>query len=118
MSAAEWIAVGLLGGVASVARYVLAGVITAAAPGEFPLGTLVVNLAGSFVLGLLAGLHVHGSELVLLGTATLGSFTTFSTWMLETERLARYERLTAAAVNVSASLACGVAAVALGRLVG
>ena len=118
MSPLEWIVAGLLGGIASVARYLLGGLITAAAPGEFPLGTLAVNLSGAFALGLLIGLGLHGSTLILLGTAALGAFTTFSTWMLETERLARYERARAAAINISASLICGVAAVALGRLVG
>jgi CrcB protein len=61
---------------------------------------------------------VRGTALVLLGTATLGAFTTFSTWMLESDRLGRYERLRPATVNVAASLGAGVAAVALGRLLG
>ena len=52
--------------------------------GEFPLGTLVVNVSGCLLLGLLSGLHVSSQAMTLLGTATLGSYTTFSTWMLET----------------------------------
>lgn len=118
MSALAWIAVGVLGGCASVARYILGGAVTAAGGGAFPLGTLAVNLLGAFALGLLVGLGVHGTALILTGTATLGAFTTFSTWMLETERLARYERRALAASNLAVSLLAGVGAVALGRLVG
>jgi CrcB protein len=118
VSAPVWIAVGLLGGAASVARYLLGGIVTAAARSSFPLGTLLVNVSGALALGVLIGLRVHGTALVLLGTATLGAFTTFSTWMLESDRLGRYERLRPATVNVAASLGAGVAAVALGRLLG
>ena len=118
MSAPVWIAVGLLGGAASVARYLLGAIVTAAARSSFPLGTLLVNVSGALALGVLIGLRVHGTALVLLGTATLGAFTTFSTWMLESDRLGRYERLRPATVNVAASLGAGVAAVALGRLLG
>jgi CrcB protein len=118
MSAPAWIAVGLLGGLASVARYLLGGVVTAAGRSSFPLGTFLVNVSGALALGLLVGLRVHGTALVLAGTATLGAFTTFSTWMLESDRLGRYERLRPAALNLVASLVAGVAAVALGRLVG
>ena len=118
MSAPVWIAVGLLGGAASVARYLLGGIVTAAARSSFPLGTLLVNVSGALALGVLIGLRVHGTALVLLSAATLGAFTTFSTWMLESDRLGRYERLRPATANVAASLGAGVAAVALGRLLG
>ena len=91
MSAPAWIAVGLLGGAASVARYLLGGIVTAAGRASFPLGTLAVNVSGALALGMLIGLRVHGTALVLLGTAMLGAFTTFSTWMLESDRLGRYE---------------------------
>lgn len=118
MSAPAWIAVGLLGGAASVARYLLGGIVTAAGRASFPLGTFAVNVSGALALGVLIGLRVHGTALVLLGTATLGAFTTFSTWMLESDRLGRYQRIRPATVNVVASLVAGVAAVALGRLLG
>jgi CrcB protein len=113
-----WIAVGLLGGSASVARSLLSGLVTAAPRTSFPLGTLVVNVSGALALGLLVGLRVHGTALVLLGTATLGTFTTFSTWMLESHRLGGGKRIGPAAINLGASLAMGLAAVFLGRLVG
>ena len=118
MSAPVWIAVGLVGGGASVARYLLGDSVAAATRTAFPLGTLAVNVSGALALGLLVGLRVHGTAFVLLGTALLGTFTTFSTWMLESERLARSQRVWLAAINLVASLVAGVGAIALGRLVG
>ena len=82
-----WIGVGLLGALGAHLRFSLAGAIAARRPGQFPLGTFVVNLTGGFMLGLLVGLSVTGDALLLLGTGVLGSYTTFSTWMVEAERL-------------------------------
>jgi CrcB protein len=107
-----WLGVAALGGLASIARFLVHGLLGGR---RFPFGTLLVNLSGSFVLGLLVGAALHGDGYLLAGTAALGSYTTFSTWMLDSERLARESRLVAAGVNVSASLALGVAAAALGR---
>jgi fluoride exporter len=92
--------------------------VSSMSDGNLPLGVLVVNVSGSLLLGLLSGLAVGGTLLVLAGTATLGSYTTFSTWMFETQRLAEASRLRAAIANVLVSLLLGLAAVALGRTVG
>jgi CrcB protein len=118
MSAWTWAAVALLGGAGAGARFLLDAFISARARGDLPLGTLAVNASGSLLLGLLAGLSVSGDALVLAGTATLGSYTTFSTWMLETQRLAEDARARVAAANVLLSLLVGVGAAALGRSVG
>jgi CrcB protein len=118
MSPWTWIGIALLGGVGACARFLLIALIATRHSGNLPLGVLAVNVSGSLLLGLLAGLGVSGNLLVLTGTATLGSYTTFSTWMLETQRLAEYGRVRAAALNVVGSVALGVAAVAIGRTVG
>ncbi len=118
MSAWTWLGVALLGGVGASARFLLDSLVSARARGDFPLGTLVVNASGSLLLGLLAGLTVTGDALVLAGTATLGSYTTFSTWMFETQRLAEDARPRLAVVNVLLSLFVGVGAAALGRSIG
>jgi CrcB protein len=107
--------VALLGGVGSCARFLLDGAIAGRA---FPLGTLVVNVTGAFALGALAGVGVKSDANLLAGTATLGSYTTFSTWMFETQRPAEEGRTGAAAANLLVSLALGLAAAALGRVVG
>jgi fluoride exporter len=114
-----WCAVGLLGGCGALARFLLDGIVSErGAAGRFPLGTLAVNLSGSVLLGLLAGATLHGDALLLAGTATLGSYTTFSTWMFESHRLAEDGEWPVLAANVAGSLALGLAGVALGRLIG
>ncbi len=118
MSAWVWAGVALLGGGGAIARFLLDGAIGRRAGGGFPLGTLVVNLSGALALGLLTGLALTGNALVLAGTATLGSYTTFSTWMLESQRLAEDVEVPLALLNVALSLAAGVGAAALGRLLG
>ncbi len=117
MSAWSWLGVALLGGVGANARFLVHTVVAARTGGAFPFGTLVVNASGSFLLGLLAGLSLSGSALVLAGTATLGSYTTFSTWMLETWRLGDGGRRGLALANVLVSVGLGLGAVAVGRLI-
>ena len=117
MSAGVWVGVTLLGGIGAIARFLVGSLVSARVTSELPLGTFVVNTTGSLLLGLLTGLAVTGNLLVLAGAATLGSYTTFSTWMLETHRLAEGAKVPAAIVNVLASLAVGIAAVALGRAI-
>ena len=118
MTAAVWIGVGLVSGVGALLRFCVHTAVQRRAGTVFPLGTLAVNVAGSLVLGLLHGLGATGEEILLLGTALLGSFTTFSTWMLETEGLREGREGGMAAANVGISLALGLAAVALGWAVG
>jgi fluoride exporter len=115
---ALWAGVGVLGGLAAIARFLLDGVVSAGGSGRFPLGTLVVNLSGSIVLGVLVGVALSGDAYLLAGTAVIGSYTTFSTWMLESHRLAEDGRRWLPALNVVASLVLGVGAAALGRLIG
>jgi fluoride exporter len=109
---------GALGALGAIARLLVEDVVSSRLPLAFPVGTLAVNLSGTFLLGLLAGLALTGDALVLAGGATLGSYTTFSTWMLETHSLAEDGRWTAAAANVLVSIAMGLGAVILGRTLG
>jgi fluoride exporter len=112
-----WTAVAVLGGIGALLRFALDGAVSERAGSEFPWGTLAVNLSGAFALGLLAGVALHGDALLLAGTAALGSYTTFSTWVFEAHRLGEDGELALAAINVAASLTAGVAAAALGRLI-
>ncbi|HEY2719172.1 MAG TPA: fluoride efflux transporter CrcB [Solirubrobacteraceae bacterium] len=118
MSAWAWLGVALLGGVGANARFLTHTLVAARFGEQLPLGTLIINASGSLLLGLLSGLALSGDALVLAGTATLGSYTTFSTWMLDTHRLAESARRGPAILNVLISLALGLGAVALGRLIG
>jgi fluoride exporter len=113
-----WGGVGLLGGVGAVARYLLDALVSVRRPGRFPLGTLLVNLSGAVVLGLLSGFALSGDAYLLAGTALIGSYTTFSTWMLESQRLGEDGRRRLLVANVVLSLALGIAAALLGRALG
>lgn len=118
MSFGLWAAVAGVGGVGAVGRFLLDGAVVRRLGRGFPFGTLVVNLSGAFVLGLLTGLALPAHALLIAGTATIGSFTTFSTWMLESDRLSEEGALRAAAVNLVVSLVVGVFAAWLGRWIG
>jgi fluoride exporter len=118
MNVLIWVAVALIGGAGSVARFLLDGAISAAAGRDFPYGTMVVNLSGAVILGLLTGLALGHDEALLAGTGAVGSYTTFSSWMVETQRLAVERQHRKAVLNVVVGLVLGVAAAAAGRLIG
>ena len=118
MSLLLWAGVVLIGGTGSVVRFLADGLVAASAGRGFPHGTFVVNISGAAILGLLSGLALGPDQALLAGTAAVGSYTTFSTWMLETQRLAEDRQHLKAVVNVVASLVAGVAAAALGRAIG
>jgi CrcB protein len=111
-------AVCLLGGIGSVLRFLLDGGLSARVEGPFPAGTLAVNLSGSLLLGVLVGAGLSGDGLHLLAIGLIGGFTTFSTWMFESQRLTESGLGRTAAVNVAASLLLGFAAVWLGLELG
>jgi CrcB protein len=83
--------------------------------GVFPLGTMVVNVSGSFGLGLLAGLAHEPYE--ILGTGLVGAYTTFSTFSFETLQLLEAGEGRSALINVVASVAAGTLAAAAGLAV-
>jgi CrcB protein len=118
VSAAAWIGVAVCGAAGALARFHLDAFVQRRATSDFPLGTLAVNLTGSFLLGLLTGLDVASDTMLVLGTGFLGSYTTFSTWMLETERLAEDGESRLALANLAASLAAGLAIAAAGWAIG
>jgi CrcB protein len=118
VSAPGWIAVGLLGGVAAGARFAIDAEITARARSPFPFGILAVNLGGALALGIVAGAALHGEALAIVAGGGIGSFTTFSTWILDSHRLRGAGRGDLALLNVGLSLVAGFAAVALGHLLG
>ena len=82
----------------------------------FPWGTLTVNVVGSFVLGLLAGLPASASVAALAGTGFCGTLTTYSTFSYETLRLAQTGARFYAAMNAVASIVAGLGAASIGLL--
>jgi fluoride exporter len=116
-----WIALG--GAAGAVSRYVVDDVVTRATGASFPFGTLVINLSGSFAVGILFALVTERSVLpadirapVMIGF--LGAYTTFSTWMLESWRLAETGTMTLAVANIAGSVVLGLVAVFAGIAVG
>jgi CrcB protein len=119
VSALVWTGVVVIGGLGSVLRFLVDGAVSSRLERrDFPFGTLVVNISGAAILGLLTGLALGDTAALLAGTAAVGSYTTFSTWMLETQRLAEEREVRSAAINVIASLALGIAAAAVGKAIG
>jgi CrcB protein len=94
-------------------------------PAVFPVGTLVVNATGSFVLGLLAAVLTrpnaearHNLAWLLLGVGFCGGYTTFSTFSLDTIALLETRGGIVALVNVVASVSAGLIGVVAGMLLG
>ncbi len=118
MKSVMLVAVG--GALGSVARYALSGwVLRQATEGRFPLGTFVVNVLGCLVIGVLAGFaadeDVFSAEArVFLFTGTIGGFTTFSAFGLETFSLLRRGEVWLAGSYVLLSVLVGLLALWLG----
>lgn len=113
-----WIGVGVLGAVGSWARFRVGGLVAAHRPSVFPLGTFVVNLTGGFLLGGLTGLSVTGEPLLVLGTGLLGGYTTFSTWMVEAQRLGEDGEWGLMWLYLLGSMLAGLVATGAGWLIG
>jgi CrcB protein len=118
VSAPAWVAVGLLGGTAAAARFLIDAAVTARTDHPFPLGILAINIGGALALGLVAGAALEGQALVIVAGGGIGSFTTFSTWILDSHRLAEAGHSHLVWLNVGLSLLAGFAAVALGNWLG
>jgi CrcB protein len=114
----SWILLALAGGVGSLLRFGLDSTVSRRVAGAFPYGTLAVNVSGSFALGLLTGLGVGGESSFVFGTGLLGAYTTFSTWMFETERLGEDGETAIGLANVVLGVAAGLAAAGAGWAIG
>lgn len=116
------LAVAVAGGIGAVSRFVLDGAIKGRLRRSYPVGTTVINVTGSFLLGFVTGLasaHLLGGEWrLILGTGFLGGYTTFSTASFETVRLALERRWGPALLNGFGMMAAAFLAAALGLWLG
>jgi CrcB protein len=118
MSFWTWVGLTLAGGLGSVARALMTHAVNVRTGRGFPFGTLAVNLSGAVALGALSAAGASAAVLAIAGTGFLGAFTTFSTWMYETDHAwTAGGHRTRAALNIGVGLAAGLLAVWLGRTI-
>jgi CrcB protein len=115
VSAATLLAAGALGGVGATARFALDGRVSARLGRGFPWGTFAVNVSAALVLGVLTGAALSANAERILGTGLVGGYSTFSTWVLESHRLAEDGRRLPALLNFGVSLLAGAGAFWVGR---
>lgn len=122
MSVVVLLLVSLAGGVGAAMRLIVDGLVRARVAAAFPVSTLVINLSGSLLLGLVTGLAAGAvlpvAYATVLGTGLLGGYTTFSTASYETVRLLEDRRYGAAVGYGLGGLVLAVAAASVGLIVG
>jgi CrcB protein len=122
----QCLAIGLAGSLGALARFFVGTQIqnraTSAFGMTFPLGTMIVNLSGCFILGFFLtaveertiSMHVK----LAVATGFVGAYTTFSTWMYDSFKLLEKGEVNSFLMNLFASLLLGLAAVWLGAICG
>lgn len=113
------IVVGLGGALGAIARFWLGEWISSKFPMQFPLGTFVINVTGSFIIGFFLTLMsrqitIHPNWRLLIAVGFIGAYTTFSTFEYETMKLIEEGNILSAALNVGLSVIIGFIAVWLG----
>ncbi len=121
----EWLSVAVGGAVGSMLRYGIGILVARWLGAAFPWGTLIINIAGSMIIGWFAAatlpegpLAAHNDMRLLVMTGFCGGFTTFSAFSLQTLGLLQEGAPVAALVNIGLSVGLCLAAVALGWMIG
>lgn len=119
----ELIAIALGGALGAISRYLVVGLVTDYMGKSFPFGTMTVNITGSFFIGMLyvlvvQKLHLAPELKAILVVGFLGSFTTFSTFSLETFSLIEKGHFTQAGIYLVSSVVLGLLAVWAGITAG
>ncbi len=116
------LAVALGGFVGAPSRYLIDRAVNRRVESDLPWGTFLINVTGSFFLGLLTGLsmakHLSPMTKALLGTGFCGAYTTFSTFTFETVRLLEVGQMLDAVLNVTVSTVVGLVGAGLGLALG
>ncbi len=115
-------AIGLAGALGAVARYLLGRYVAERSASSFPLGTLIINITGAFLIGLIFALAtrklISPTLQATLATGFMGGFTTFSTMSWEGMQLARAGRSLHSLFYLGITFALGLSAVLLGLVLG
>ncbi|MFB2598998.1 fluoride efflux transporter CrcB [Herbiconiux sp. P17] len=122
MTPLVFLALSVAGGVGAATRFFVDGAVKSRIRGSFPVGTTIINVSGSLLLGLVTGLalsHLVADDWrLVLGGGFLGGYTTFSTASFETVRLLQNRRWSAALANGVGMMVASVAAALLGLWLG
>jgi CrcB protein len=114
--------VGICGGLGAVSRYALGNYVNNKYPSLFPLGTFIINVLGSFLLGMLNHFDfeksISSATFVFIGVGFLGGFTTFSTFGYETVQLIVNKKIRIALLYVILSTFVSILAAFIGYSVG
>ncbi len=118
----NYLIIGVGGFIGAIARYILAVWIGERWGRSFPLGTFIINVSGSFLIGLLMTLFaerfmINPQWRLLLVVGFLGAYTTFSTFEYETGTLLKDGELLIAGLNVVFSVLVGFIALKLGEVI-
>ncbi|MBM3635134.1 MAG: fluoride efflux transporter CrcB [Actinobacteria bacterium] len=108
MSALSWVLAAPAGALGALARLGTGRLMARGLGLHAPWGVLAVNIVGTFLFGVLVGLNPGHGLVLILGAGFLGSYTTFSTWMAETEALAVDRRWNTALLNLVVPAAGGL----------
>jgi CrcB protein len=118
MSAWVWLAIAVAGAIGAPLRYLIDGAVSDRVRSVFPWGTFVVNMSGSFALGLITGLVLYhafpADGRLIIGVGLIGAYTTFSTFTFEAASLIERREIRLAALNIGGSVVLGAAAAAAG----
>lgn len=110
--------VGIGGSLGAAARYILGNIISKRSQSPFPIGTWVINITGSFLLGFLTQLYLSNrmDEWLLFfgGIGFCGAFTTFSTFGYETITLIQSNKIKLAIIYVISSITVGIISALMG----
>jgi CrcB protein len=118
-----WFWIGLGGFLGAISRYEIAGILQRNfTPDFYPIGTLTVNVIGSFILGLIVTFFqfntINQQQLLFFGTGFCGAFTTFSTFAVETVKLYDSEGIGWSVSNIGITVASTLGAVIVGIFIG
>lgn len=116
MTFLKLILVAVGGSLGAVARFVISNILNKS-DNTIPIGTLLINLSGAFLLGLITGLKSSEAVVLLFGIGFLGSFTTFSTLNLEATKL-RFKRKKASIFYIAITYSFGIFLALIGYVLG
>ena len=119
----QCLAIGVAGFAGAIARFLVGICVNQWYPGRFPLATLVINISGSFILGWFVAYTAQRASVsettrLAIGAGFVGAYTTFSTYMLESNALIENKAWIEAMINLIGSLVLGLIAVRLGLVMG